>query len=257
MSKGKKGEYEIYLGYDADGKRNNAALFWGEEAVKKQIKALYRLFAAQSSGHRIGYLFPLPFLKLIFEIIFPNTNLDFSSQIPKEALLISAQKNTMLYDGESYHLNPAFQFRLLTAFIWGAVVSAVILFRMFQYCRRKKAFMQCAAAASWEDVFLADRLAARYKVRRHIFLQKAQEKGDFQKRTKEAFTLGGFKPIIFYRNLSDGRDKEMVLHHEIIHIKRWDMAWRMRKFLFLWLRRNSIPIFMIYGSWAQIPLISI
>ena len=110
--------------------------------------------------------------------------------------------------------------------------------------------MQCAAAASWEDVFLADRLAARYKVRRHIFLQKAQEKGDFQKRTKEAFTLGGFKPIIFYRNLSDGRDKEMVLHHEIIHIKRWDMAWRMRKFLFLWLRQNSIPSFMIYGSWA-------
>lgn len=178
----------------------------------------------------IGYLFPLPFLKLIFEIIFPNANLDFSSQIPKEVLLIFAQKNTMLYDGESYHLNLAFQFQLLTAFIWGAVVSVVILFRMFQYCRRKKAFLQCAAAAPQEDAFLADRLAARYKVRRHIFLQKAEEKGDLQKKTKEAFTLGGFKPIIFYRNLTDGRDKEMVLHHEIIHIKRWDMAWRMLAF---------------------------
>lgn len=79
-------------------------------------------------------------------------------------------------------------------------------------------------------LFLADGLAARYKVGRHIFLQKAEEKGDLQKKTKEAFTLGGFKPIIFYRNLTDGRDKEMVLHHEIIHIKRWDMAWRMLAF---------------------------
>lgn len=59
MSKGKKGEYEIYLGYDTDGKCSHAALFWVEEAVKKQTKALYGLFAAESSGHRL--FIPLAF----------------------------------------------------------------------------------------------------------------------------------------------------------------------------------------------------
>ena len=131
-----------------------------------------------------------------------------------------SHQDWMLLQGENgWKLNDAMRVQVLILGIWicGVVIVGLVLLTYYlRYKRRVQSLYEEAentVSQPWID-WLLRQMNVRVPIR---FLECGKDTAPM--------TVGFLKPMVFYHSQEQTEETEMILKHELVHIKRKDMAW--------------------------------
>lgn len=161
------------------------------------------------------YLIPLPFLKPIYEEWFVKL---FAQ---KNGIVYTwSDKNLIMNIGGDLYFNQAFQNKVAWVFIWLSVAMGFMLVQICSYLKNKKRLLlyQKQWKGKCKDEYL-ESLKTEYCIMRKVCCYECGME-------QAAFTIGVVKPIILFCDTGSDEKNQMIISHELIHIKRNDIIWK-------------------------------
>ncbi len=177
-------------------------------------------------GVIIFYLLPLPFLKKFYVAAL---NRIMRKEQPVQGILqIYQDKSLIVFQEGKLIFNESFKIQFHALLIWAVITTCVILWQSVRYLinrQRLSQYRQGIKVAA--DVKQIEQFREQYAIQRKIEYIGSSNKNS---QNNAVFTTGFFRPTIFCFTEAGSWEKEMILRHEIIHIKRWDVLWRVLMF---------------------------
>lgn len=169
------------------------------------------------------YLIPLPFLKEWYgkaiRIILPERRMEPAkmeiAQVP-----LAWTKYIVDVDGRTY-TNNYMQLQTAAVFIWLSVACLLMIDQIIKYvknARRIAGYIDMKMTDS-EEAFLSG-IKEQYGIRRRVLLYQGEP-------GKPSLTFGVFRPVILCGREIGSRESELVVRHEMVHIRRLDAFWKM------------------------------
>lgn len=164
------------------------------------------------------YLIPLPFLKgwysKVLRVIVPKDKMEI-------AHISLARINYMVNADGSVYVNRYAKNQIGMVLIWLTVAIFLMARRMVKY------FRSARWIAGYTSTKMTDRqktyivgLKEEYGIKRNVLLYQG-ETGD------SSMTFGIYRPVIICGREVGSREAELLIRHELVHIKRLDALWKM------------------------------
>jgi len=169
------------------------------------------------------FLVPLPFLKQFYTRLYETC----AGKAWQAWAMYYAKSDMVVFKGENFFsLNNTakFQGTILLLWISGGVVIGAFILRNYMRKRRSIERITMEEEHLQEEKALREELCRQLRVRRQVrFINRSGQ--------NSPFTIGFWKPIVFYDFAAPREEKELFLTHELIHIRRNDMIWRFLGFM--------------------------
>ncbi|MDE6212361.1 MAG: M56 family metallopeptidase [Lachnospiraceae bacterium] len=175
------------------------------------------------------YLIPLPFLKSWYMKI-------ISMVMPKEraeSVQVTLRwTNYVLRSEEKMYLNIYAKLQITAIIVWLTVACLLLLREVWEYLQTIRWFVKHADRNMTESQSaVLKSLKEEYRIKRNILLFQGEDGAP-------TITFGIFRPIIHCGRPVGSREAELLIRHEMVHIKRWDVLWKVLiqfvKFLHWW-----------------------
>lgn len=162
------------------------------------------------------YLIPLPFLKRWYKEAIQA----FLWKNQMEAARISlAWTNYAVHAEGGLHVNIYARIQVLLVLVWLAGASFRIAKQVSEYTRLTRRFAVCAERIMSErHRELISEFRERFGVKRKVTLYQGLE-------GESAESFGITKPVITCDREPGSREAELLISHEMVHIKRMDVLW--------------------------------
>lgn len=122
--------------------------------------------------------------------------------------------------GNSYALNSGYLYKLLVIGIWCLIPLMILSIQLMRYRKVCKEMKRCGSPDKREEnMAVLEKLKEKLQVKRKIELYICD-------RENAAFTVRTIHPVIICSLPEDTVEKEMLLEHELVHIKRRDIIWK-------------------------------
>lgn len=183
--------------------------------LKDKVSAkLYYLLAKSAV---LYYLIPLPFLKDWYRAALRHIIPERPMGIARVPLLWT--NYVINADGKMY-FNDYAVIQTVSAVVWLIAVCFLAARMVLDYIRTSRMIAGCAGGSMTEPqkAFLAD-MKARYGVKQNVILSRGYA-------GVVTMTFGVYRPIIICDKDEDSREAEILVCHEMVHIKRRDIAWK-------------------------------
>lgn len=164
------------------------------------------------------YLVPLPYLKkcymAVLRLLLPESSMDIL-RIP----LI--WRNHIVHAEGTKHVNAYAGIQTTAAIVWLLGVCLLLAGQIAEYVwlARLAAGYADLAMTPEQRAFL-DGLKKQYGIRRRVFLYEGTAE-------EHTITFGFFSPVIVCSRELTGREAELLVRHELVHIKRMDALWKL------------------------------
>lgn len=181
---------------------------------KKLSAGMYYVLAKAAV---LYYLIPLPFLKGWYLDVIPTKV--FERRIGHDRIPLSLTKHTVLASGD-LHINTYAVIQMALAIVWLSGACVLLLRKLIAYLRITRTFAGYAEMKMTDrERAFVDSLREEYGVRRRVSFIPAQN-------GEPTFTFGIHRPIIICGRETESREAEILARHEMVHIKRLDVLWK-------------------------------
>lgn len=189
------------------------------------------------------YLIPLPFLKTwyrdILRVIRPKEQ-EVSVQIPLR------WKNYVIHGNEELHLNIYARLQITIIIVWLLVACGLLLRQLLEYMHTIRLFQKYANQEITDrQRAILEPLKKQYKVKRRVLVYQGQD-GD------PTMTFGIFRPIILCGRNLESLEAELLIRHEMVHIKRWDVLWKILMQLVTFLHWWNPIMWFLYFDFERV-----
>ncbi|MDE6739259.1 MAG: M56 family metallopeptidase [Lachnospiraceae bacterium] len=162
------------------------------------------------------YLIPLPFVKRWYINIVEHL-------LPEQKSIAQASAawaGCMVYANEKIYINGYLKNQIIMLVLWLMFAIMWLSYESNDYCKTRKRVLSCAdqVITKEEGAFL-ERLKRHCGVKRKVTVYQDDVSG-------RTITFGFMKPIILCNQQMGGSEAELLLCHELIHVKRWDVWWK-------------------------------
>lgn len=167
------------------------------------------------------FLVPLPFLKKFYGSIPKRIGETVTETMYSPGVTWILRQNraaVIEIDGVKQY-NAILRGEFLFATVWVGMIAVILLYCFADYCRRKRELERAFLLEQPQDSMLIEGWKREHHVRRRIRVVPCRQ-------TDVCFTVGFWKPGIIYSKQCTSLEKEFMLRHELIHIKRWDVLWQ-------------------------------
>ena len=173
-------------------------------------------------GVILFYLVPLPFLKWFYKEVI---DLVFCRQPAlKWAVHYYTDKSLIIYSNGRFLFNQAFREQYKTTGIWIMIAMVIMTWQCMRYLYNKVRMERLGRQVlKREDDGQIEQIRRQYSIRNKVKCLVCRE--DYAA-GNIVFTTGIVRPVIFISARIQGREREMILNHEMVHIKRRDVLWR-------------------------------
>lgn len=176
-----------------------------------------RVYYLAAKAAVLYYMIPLPFLKGWYREIIPAGM--WQRRMESDRVPLMWTNYAVHVESDSYR-NIFAAVQTVAAVIWIAGAGILILRKLIAYLRTTRYYSKYAETTMTEGQReLIDRLKKEYGVKRRVTLLQARE-GD------PTFTFGIFSPVIIFAKDTDSREGDLLIRHEMIHIRRLDVLWK-------------------------------
>ena len=183
--------------------------------VRERLSA--RAYDLLAKAAVLYYLIPLPFLKGWYREVVPSAM--WERRMVTDRIPLTWTNYTVHADGDFY-VNIFAGAQAFLAVVWLAGAGFLILKKVIEYLRVTRRFAAYAETAMTEQQKeFVDGLKKEYGVKRKVSLLQARD-------SDPSFTFGIHKPVIICAKDTNSREAELLVRHEMIHIKRMDVLWR-------------------------------
>lgn len=164
------------------------------------------------------YLVPLPYLKkcyvAVMRFFYPESPMEIS-RVPL------SWRNHIVHAEGTLHANIFAIVQMTAAVVWVAGICILMVKQVAEYVMlvRLAAGYADRAMTPEQRTFIG-RLKKQYGVRRRVFLYEAPEK-------EYTMTFGFLRPVIVCSRETADREAELLVRHELVHIRRMDTFWKM------------------------------
>lgn len=180
-------------------------------------KSSMRLYYLLEKAAVLYYLLPLSFLKDWYRKALQHI-------VPEKPMGIVQVSLTWTRDvihmGEKTYFNPYAIIQAVSAVVWLAAVCFLMMGMLTDYVRTSRVIAGCADRRMTEQqkVFLAG-IKEQCRVKRHVVLSRGYPGAD-------TMTFGVRRPVIICDREAGSREAELLVCHEMVHIKRRDIVWK-------------------------------
>ncbi|MBD5508569.1 MAG: M56 family metallopeptidase [Lachnospiraceae bacterium] len=195
--------------------------------LRDRISARLHYLVAKAAV--LYYLIPLPFLKSWYKKII---GLVMPAEQAASVKVTLRWTNYVLHSEEKMYLNIYAKLQIVLITVWLVVASLLVIYQIWEYLHAIRWFVKHAdrnMTASQRTVL--ESLKEEYRIKRNILVFQGDDGAP-------TMTFGIFRPIILCGRPLESREAELLLRHEMIHIKRWDILWKVLiqfvKFLHWW-----------------------
>lgn len=201
--------------------------------LKDRVSA--RLYYILAKTAVLYYLIPLPFLKKCYcgaiRAVVPE------SQMAIAQISLAWTKYAVHADGRMY-VNAYAEIQMITVGVWLSVACFLMTRQLTGYLRtiHRIARYTNSRMTNRQKELIAE-LKKEYGIRRRVLLYQGEAK-------ESSMTFGVCRPVIICGVDTGSREGKLLIRHEMVHIKRMDVLWKMflqfAKFLhwcnpFMWL----------------------
>lgn len=164
------------------------------------------------------YLIPLPFLKgwyrKLIRVSVPTGQID-RIWIPVE------WTNHVMHVGSKVHVTNYEAVQMIVAGVWLFVVGILMVGWILKYVRiRRQIDKYTGMVMTEEQKAYLENLKKQYGVRRPVILYQGRE-------GEQTITFGIFRPVIICNREIGSREAELLVRHEMVHIRRMDVLWKL------------------------------
>lgn len=163
------------------------------------------------------YLIPLPFLKEWYReglwVILPETELEI-------AQLSLTRISYAVHAGEETYANFYVKIQTVLVLAWTSMVCFLMARKLLAYLRtaRRIATYTERQMTDRHRTFLVN-LQKQYGVKRHVALYQGSD-------GEPTMTFGVCRPVIICGREIGSREAELMVRHELVHIRRLDALWK-------------------------------
>lgn len=189
--------------------------------LKDRIGAGFYYLLAKAAV--LYYLIPLPFLKEWYgkaiRIVVPEERME-AAKTEIAHVPLTWTKYIVDVDGRTY-TNNYMQLQTAAVLIWLSVACLLMTDQIIKYvknARRIAGYIDMKMTDS-EEAFLSG-IKEQYGIRRRVLLYQGESE-------KSSVTFGIFRPVILCGREIGSRESELVVRHEMVHIRRLDAFWKM------------------------------
>lgn len=209
--------------------------------LRKKGCARYCYWLAKAAV--LYYLIPLPFLKEWYRkalrVVIPKKQTK-NVQIPLR------WKNYVVYGEEKPYLNIYAKLQITIIILWLLVACFLLLRQLLEYMQMIRLFQRYAGQEMTErQRAVLEPLKEEYKVKRHVTLYQGTGK-------EPTITFGVFRPIILCGRPLESREAELLVRHEMVHIKRWDVLWKILMQLVTFLHWWNLIMWLLYCDFERV-----
>ncbi len=209
--------------------------------LKHKICARY--FDLLARAAILYYLVPLPYLKKCYLVVLRRL-------LPESPVLISkislSRRNHIVYAEDALHVNIYAGVQTAAAILWILAIGILLAVWMIEYVRLARIAARYADMAMTPEcrAFL-ENLKKQYKIRRHVYLYEAMA-------GENTITFGFFKPVIICSRATTSPEAELLVRHELVHIKRMDVLWKMLMDLARMIHCYNPLVWILHSSFEQV-----
>ena len=156
------------------------------------------------------YLVPLPYLKKCYVVVLRLFLPESSIKIFHVPL---TWRNHIVHAEGTMYVNEYASLQTMAAVIWLSGICIMMVVAMVKYVSLSR------IAARYANLSMTG-LKKQYGIRRRVFLFESVA-GELR-----TMTFGFFRPIIICTRDTASREAELLVRHELVHIKRMDVLWR-------------------------------
>lgn len=163
------------------------------------------------------FLVPLPLLKLVYKKTWWFISGEYAYA---DTTVYYHDEMTVFTHAGKVVLNGTALMQAVIVVLWliGTLIIGILF--IIGYLRRRKALItHCAVVHSELEREIYTRLPEKCTMYKNVEFRPLEI-------IKSPFTIGFFKPIIFYNASVENAEKELLLTHEWTHVKRRDMFWQ-------------------------------
>lgn len=188
-----------------------------------------RTFYLLAKAAVLYYLIPMPFLKMWYKEAIRRC-------LPKNSM-IAAQipltwTNYAVHAEGRFYVNYFAELQMAAVIVWLAGACFLIGRRLMEYLRtahRFAAYAERKMTDRYREVITG--LRTEYRVKRRVALYWGQD-------GEPTMTFGVWRPVIICNREPGSREAELLIRHEMVHIRRLDVVWKIllqfATFLFWW-----------------------
>ncbi|MCX4377527.1 MAG: M56 family metallopeptidase [Lachnospiraceae bacterium] len=165
------------------------------------------------------YLIPLPFLKKWYQDMLVYL-FGFRFIEDGDINILGRISYRIAYVNDSVYINKHMQIQIVAVTVWMLVTIFILLIELYNYIKTKKFVISCINKINVEQEVI--------KVEKRIGLCRLTQKVKvyYVLHDRQNMTFGLFRPVILCGVAAKSPKAEMVLSHEVAHIKRFDVFWK-------------------------------
>lgn len=209
--------------------------------LKHKICARY--FDLLARAAILYYLVPLPYLKKCYLVVLRRL-------LPESPVLISkislSRRNHIVYVEDALHVNIYAGVQMAAAILWILAIGILLAVWVIEYVRLARIAARYADMAMTPEcrAFL-ENLKKQYGIRRRVYLYEAMA-------GENTITFGFFKPVIICSRATASPEAELLVRHELVHIKRMDVLWKMLMDLARMIHCYNPLVWILHSSFEQV-----
>ena len=185
---------------------------------------LMKLLPKRYIGHHWGYiwlkitmlfyLIPLPYLKKVYRTI--NRYLFDIENYTQSSYFNDFHDNGVYqFEGKTF-INTSYRIQIIICTIWFTVATLILICYIFRYLHQRRILLECCERNNDKrSEMILEELKHEFGIRRHVMLYYSNQK-------ITPFCLGIWKPIIILYKESLNESFDVIIKHELVHIKRYD-----------------------------------
>lgn len=184
--------------------------------VKERLCASVYCLLAKAAV--LYYLIPLPFIKSWYREVIPAANWESRMATKRKPLTWT---NYLVHVDGDFHANHFADVQTVAVGIWVTGACLLMIWKLVNYLRNaRRLAVYAKIGMNEQEKALVDRLRKEYGVKRQVSLLQARD-GD------PSITFGIVRPVIICAEKADSQETELLARHEMVHIKRLDVLWKM------------------------------
>lgn len=169
------------------------------------------------------YLVPLPLLKRWYSSIYIHI---LPMKKIKVVQIVPGSSSYAVYANGTMHYNNYMKVQIVLLVAWLLISVALMLFEIVDYLRTSRKFIiymnNKMTLAEGEYI---EKVKKSCRLKQNITVYQGIEEG--------TMTFGFFRPVILLGRKVGDKEAELILQHEMIHIKRRDVLWKiLQRFVF-------------------------
>ena len=193
------------------------------------------------------YLIPLPFLKSWYKRFIRTV---MPREQAESARVTLRWTNYVLHSEEKLYLNIYTKIQIAMITVWLVVACLLLLREMWEYLQMIRWFVNHVDRNMMaSQAVVVESLKREYRIRRRVVVCQGEN-------GTSTMTFGVFRPVILCGKDLESREAELLIRHEMAHIKRWDILWKVLlqfvKFIHWWnpIKKFLLDDFERVSEWA-------